>query len=360
MAGLASRTFWTTELLYEMLWDCAPCGAKGLLGVSHRHCPQCGAAQDPDKRYFPEHGQEVEARQHRYVGADWACTWCESPNSAAASFCVNCGGPKEGTREVKRVADTVDGAALAPAHVDQDVGPAKLQAVVPGSKAVTGSKRWLAVVAALFLAVLVILGYQLFIKHDETAQLIDKVWTREVDVERFIAQTASAWCDAMPSDAYQVSRSREQRSTRQVPDGQDCHTVRDDMGDGSFSRRQECTPRYRDEPVYDTGCHYRVNRWQVLRTDKLVGNASLAPTWPQPALAGAPGGGLVWVGGAAVLGADRTGNRREAYQVTLQSPKGKQWVCAVYATRWAELAAGKPVTLKVRGTGGAVCDSLVQ
>lgn len=344
-----------TDPLYEMLWDCAQCGAKGLLGVAHRHCPQCGAAQDPDKRYFPPPGQEVEARHHRYVGVDWACTWCESPNSAAAKFCVNCGGPKEGAAEVKRVTEVP--AQPAPTEVPR---PPLAAPSTRGPKQPSGSLRWLAVVAAVIVAVLTIVGYLFVSKHDETAQLVDKAWTREVDVERFTALTTSAWCDALPSDAYQVTRSREQRGTRQVPDGQDCQTVRVDMGDGSFSRRQECTPRYRDEPVYDTRCHYRVNRWQVLRTDKLAGHASLAPAWPQPLLAAAPAGGLGWSGGVAALGAERLGSRREAYQVTLQSAKGKQWVCAVDATRWASLAEGKPVTLKVRGTGGAVCESLVQ
>jgi hypothetical protein len=65
-------------------------------------------------------------------------------------------------------------------------------------------------------------------------------------------------------------------------------------------------------------------------------------------------------GGAALLGADRLGSKRERYQVTLQSAKGKQWTCTLSADRWTALADGKPVTLKVRGTGGADCDSLIQ
>lgn len=341
-----------TEPLFEMLWDCAQCGAQGLLGVSHRHCPQCGAVQDPDKRYFPPAGQEIEARHHRYVGVDWACTWCESPNSAAANFCVNCGGPRDGAADVTRTTE-----APAPPAPQR---PPEVARASPVARASGRSWRWLAGVATVMVAVVTIFGYLFFSKHDETAQLVDKAWTREVDVERFTALTTSTWCDALPTDAYQVTRSREQRGTRQVPDGQDCHTVRVDLGDGSFSRRQECTPRYRDEPVYDTRCHYRVNRWQVQRTDKLAGHASLAPAWPQPALAAAPGGGLGWAGGVAPLGAERVGSRREDYRVTLQSAKGRQWVCSVDAARWTSLAEGKPVTLQVRGTGGAVCDSLMQ
>lgn len=368
-----------TEPFYEMLWDCAQCGAKGLLGVSHRHCPQCGAAQDPAARYFPEPGAEVEAKHHRYVGVDWLCTFCDSPNSAAAAFCVNCGGPQDGAKDVKLVPDATDLPRQLAESVTQP--PAGQPAPQPLSQpppqpahqpafrrqpdnpppASSGrSVRWLFVVVGLVLAALAVLAYQFFSKHDETVQLADKAWTREVDVERFTSQTTSAWCDALPADAYQVTRSREQRGSKQVPDGQDCHTVRADGGDGSFTKRQECSPRYRDEPVYDTRCHYRVNRWLLLRTDKLVGNASQMPAWPQPLLAGPPSGSRALSGGAALLGADRLGGQREHYQVTLQSAKGKQWTCTLSPDRWAALATGKPVTLKVRGTGGADCDSLAQ
>ena len=363
-----------TEPMYEMLWDCAQCGAKGLLGVSHRHCPQCGAAQDPATRYFPEPGAEIEAKNHRYVGVDWQCTYCESPNSAAAAFCVNCGGPKDGAKDVKLVPD----APKLSSAPDQPATKTQPPVALPATPAVpqpafrrqpdnpppptssSRSVRWLAAVVALVFAALVVLAYQFFSKHDETVQLADKSWTREVDVERFTSLSTSAWCDAMPGDAYQVTRSREQRGSKQVPDGQDCHTVRVDSGDGSFTKRQECSPRYRDEPVYDTRCHYRVNRWQILRTDKLAGKASLMPAWPQPLLAGPPAGGMGLSGGAALLGADRLGSKRERYQVTLQSAKGKQWTCTLSADRWAALADGKPVTLKVRGTGGADCESLAQ
>lgn len=359
-----------TEPFYEMLWDCAQCGAKGLLGVSHRHCPQCGAAQDPASRYFPEPGTEIEAKHHRYTGVDWQCTYCESPNSAAAAFCVNCGGPKDGAQNVKLVVDAPGAAGTPPAVTGQATQapvppPVAAQPVAgkwaqtPAQKGSTGSLRWLAVVVGLVLAALAVLAFQFFNKHDETVQLVDKAWTREVDVERFTAQSSSAWCDAMPGDAYQVTRTREQRDTRQVPDGQDCHTVRVDRGDGSFSTRQECSARYRDEPVYDTRCHYRVNRWQLLRTDKLAGNASLLPAWPQPLLAGPPAGRMGLSGGQALLGADRLGSQREHYQATLQAAKGKRWTCQLGADRWQALAEGQSVTIKVRGTGGVDCDSLL-
>ena len=78
------------EGTFQMLWDCQYCGSEKLLGVTHRFCPHCGAAQNPDTRYFPTAGEEVALHDHVYVGVDVLCPACEAPNSAAADFCGNC------------------------------------------------------------------------------------------------------------------------------------------------------------------------------------------------------------------------------------------------------------------------------
>jgi len=211
---------------------------------------------------------------------------------------------------------------------------------------------WFKLLLVLLLVAGSVLAYLFSSKHDETVHIVEKSWSRSIDIERFTAMRASDWCDAMPTDAYLVSRSREQRSTRQVRDGQDCVDVRTDAGDGTFTKRQECTPRYRNEPVFDSKCSYRINRWQLARTDQQTGGANLTPTWPTPILASA-------LLGANPLGAERLGSRREAYRVKLQSPQGKDWTCDLSATIWSGLAENQQITLKVRGTGGVDCGSLM-
>ena len=333
------------EQYFEMLWDCGQCSTHGLLGKAQRHCPMCGAAQDPAKRYFPQEGKEVEAMGHQFVGADWRCTFCNAPNSAAAAFCVECGGPKDGAKEVARVQEPADtGTATT-------VPPAPPAAMAQASNARTTGFPWLKGILALVLVAVAVLGYFFFSKHDETVQVLDKTWSREIDVEQFTAVRTSDWCDALPAGAYQVSRTREQRSTRQVADGQDCHDVRSDKGDGTFSKTRECTPRYRDEPVYADKCSYRINRWQVLRTARAGGGASLVPDWPAAGISNT----LVAIN---TLGAERLGNRRENYRVQLQSSRAKQWTCDLTPTLWETLSVGKAVVLKVRGTGGADCSTL--
>src|SRR6185295_10750417 len=92
-----------SERVYEMLWDCAYCGTRKLLGKTHRFCPKCGAPQDPEKRYFPTEDEKVAVEDHVYVGADRLCGNCGSAMSAKALHCTQCGAPLEGAREVKLV-----------------------------------------------------------------------------------------------------------------------------------------------------------------------------------------------------------------------------------------------------------------
>src|SRR3979409_1890554 len=67
---------------FEMLWDCDHCDARGLLGKSQRFCANCGAPQNPSKRYFPKEGDERRVDGHLYEGADRTCPACSAPQSA--------------------------------------------------------------------------------------------------------------------------------------------------------------------------------------------------------------------------------------------------------------------------------------
>ena len=337
-----------SEKHYEMLWNCGQCGAVGLLTKSQRHCPTCGAPQDPGKRYFPESGQEVEATGHRFVGADWRCAYCESPNGAAAAFCSNCGGPKDGTREVARVADPKVSVPQVPPSV-----------VVPATRPV--GRPWGRVATALAALAIAVLGWMFFSKHEETVTVTGNHWVREIRVERLQSASESVWCADLPGGAYEVRRTREVREHRRIEDGQACREVRVDKGDGTFTRSQECTPRYRDEPVHADKCHFRINRWVPGRTESARGDLALAPAWPALQLAsGQPPFGTALAGGGAsgAPGAEREAGRSETYTVALASAGGKTYTCAVGAEKWARYRAGQVLNIQVRGTGGVVCDTL--
>lgn len=325
------------ETYYEMLWDCAQCNTTGLLGDSHRHCPTCGAAQDPSKRYFPEPGQEIEAKNHQFVGADWSCAYCNSPNSAASAHCTNCGAGQDGTKPVSLIVDAV----AAPVTTPPVVQPR--------------APRWrwaLAVLALLAVAVWTLF----FNTHDTAATVSGRTWQREIQVEQFGPVSNSAWCDSLPGDAYAVSQSREQRSTRQIADGEVCHDVRIDKGDGTFVKNRECSTRYRSEPIYDMRCRYQVNRWRSVRTVKAGTENALAPMWPSMGAPNGLGSGLS-SGLAGGMGAEREGPRSERYVLNLEL-NGKRASCNVSEAVWNKYQEGVSLPIKTRMIGGVDCSSL--
>lgn len=316
---------------YEMLWDCSSCGTSKLLGKSHRRCPNCGAPQDPTKRYFPPPGEEQEAVGHRYVGADWRCGACETPNSRAATFCVGCGHPQDGHTEVTRV---VDGAP--------PTQPA------PRAKS---SSRGLLVAGGIVGTIVVCVLVAVLWKKDVTVRIVAHRWSRSVEIERLDPRRDSAWCDGMPGDAYGVSRSREVRSQRQIPDGETCTKSRVDNGDGTFRNEEKCSPKYRSEPVYDDRCSFTVDRWGTARTVRSGGALTDARVWPPVQL----------VRGGTCRGCEREGPRREVLTLDLGSTTEatKTWSCDVDESRWRALKDGdvRPIRVRVIG-GGADCDSL--
>ena len=321
--------------VYEMFWDCAFCDAKALLGKTHRHCPNCGAPQDPKKRYFPPPGQEVRAND-TYDGVDKVCPACATPNGAKAHHCRQCGSPLDEGKDVARVAD----------RVQNPLGPAP---AAPPKK--TGRfPRWLlAVLGGVgVLCCGTSLVATLWTKGDQaTVQAL--TWARTVDVEVLREETDSAWCDQLPSGARVTSRSREQRDTKRTPDGQDCETRDVDRGDGTFERKQVCQTRYREEPIYDDRCHYLVQRWRTARTERSAGGRAEPPAWPAARLTRE----------GSCLGCERLGARKETLSAALVDSGGKDHACELDAARWQALREGGRYPVEVRVmTGGVVCDSL--
>ena len=336
------------EPVYEMLWDCSSCATAGLLGKSQRRCPNCGAPQDPTKRYFPKPGEEVAAQGHRFQGVDWRCAACETPNGARAHFCANCGNPAEGNREVVRKADRIIDGDLV-----QEAGVKEALPVAVASSALAAKKRstvpW--VVGSVAIIGVAIIAALLMIKKDVVVDVAGHGWEREIDIERFEATRQSAWCDQMPRDGYSVSRHRAVRDHRDVPDGEECRDRQVDQGDGTFVVRQECRTKYRSEPVYDDKCDFIIDRWRVVRTETSTAAAMApAPAWPAVRLSGRTSG----------LGAEREGTRRAKYTVHLRNAQAahQTWACDYDEARWQAIPDGARLSMKVRLVGGAVCETL--
>ncbi len=337
---------------YQMLWDCASCGTAKLLGLTHRHCPNCGAAQDAKRRYFPREGEEVAVEGHTYVGVDRECPACKTPNSAAAGFCLNCGSPLDGAAVVPLRGDNSrvplseasdESARENRQALSPEVEPRLFSGIAPEEP--PPRKRWPKVLAGLVMSALV----GLFWTRDITVTATAHAWVRSIDLERLTPTAESDWRDRVPSGAYRMSCSREVRSQRQVADGETCSPVRRDQGDGTFTTEQSCTTSYRSEPIYDDKCSYTIDRWTVFRTDEARGGfLTDEPKWPRVTLARH----------GACVGCDREGQRREDYTV-LFSYEGETSRCSFPQPRWSAIPLGRDFKAKALVvTGRLTCSSI--
>lgn len=310
---------------YEMLWDCDHCDARGLLGKSQRYCANCGAPQNPDKRYFPKEGEQTRVDGHAYEGADRTCPACSAPQSAKAKNCTHCGSVLDGAAEVKGVATP---------------------AAAPPPKPRTRRRRW-----PFVLGVIVIFGFGIWWRciRSQEAQVVvtGHKWQRVIAIEEFNEREEEAWGNEVPLGVSHPVCHDRQRSTRQVEDGEDCHTERRDKKDGTFEQVKKCKPKMRSEPVMDTWCRFTARRWKPVDEAKASGSG-LSPTWPA--------GNLPPGDPPATLGAKRQGKRTET--LTLEF-KDHGTCDDVSDAVWRKYADGQKFKVEVRASSGdVVCSSL--
>jgi hypothetical protein len=319
-----------TEKTYQMLWDCKYCRQRKNLGLTHRHCPSCGAPQDTTSRYFPPEEEKVAVEDHPFVGADVLCPACGFASSRAAKCCGNCGSPLGGAKDVGLVQAPVVATPPAPAK----------------SKAPFGI-----ILAVLLGSLIVCTGTCAFITHKRGGSFEVKSahWERTVAVERLDMKRDSAWCDQVPSDGRVVGRHAEQRSTKQVPDGQTCSKTKKDQGNGTYKEITECKPKYKSEPVTDQMCDYEAPRWIASRTEKAEGESGPL-SWPKVALKS-----------GTTMGSEREGAKNEKYTITFAEPKtGKTSSCDFPEPKWSAFKIGARYDGKIGAVTGSIdCDSLV-
>jgi hypothetical protein len=309
---------------FEMLWDCDHCDTRGLLGKSQRHCANCGAPQNPAKRYLPKEGEERRVDGHLFEGADRHCPACNAPQSARAHNCTNCGSVLDGAVDVRGVSDAPS-AAPSPA-------PRRRRRIWP-----------------FIVGAIAILGFGIWFKciRSQEAQVTvsGHGWTRVIAIEEFNERREEAWRNEVPIEASFPTCRERQRTTRQVQDGEECHTERRDKKDGTFEQVKKCKPKTRSEAVMDSWCTYTARRWKAVEDLKASG-AGMSPAWPNNAPpADTP----------AQLGARRQGKRTE----TLTLEFAGHGSCDVGEPVWRKYSDGQKLTVQVRASSGdVVCASL--
>lgn len=351
----------SSEQVYEMLWDCKFCGTRKLLGKTHRFCPNCGAAQDDEARYFPSDDEKVAVKDHVYYGADRICSSCDTLNSANSQFCQQCGAPLENAQTAQLVSDDQVIRAgesfktTGPRNIEQERFAEKMDAAglqIDGKPKAKASRSLLKFGCIGIIALVVVfVALAVFWKREATAIVTGHSWAREIAIESYAPRSENAWCDAMPMDGYNVSRRSEVRSYRQIPDGEECSIRRVDNGDGTFSERQECRTRYREEPIYDTKCYYTVNRWGFARSVTATGQ-SLAdqPYWPDTNLRQT----------GTCIGCEREGRRQADYQVHFRADSS-DYTCTLDESRWASIPVESRWTFQIGVISGQPdCGTLQQ
>ncbi|MBK1648571.1 hypothetical protein [Rhabdochromatium marinum] len=336
---------------YEMLWDCAYCGTSGLLGLSHRFCPNCGSPQQAEQRYFPSDAQKVAVRDHVYTGADRLCPACATPNAAASGFCQQCGAPLSEAAEVQRAARESRNAGetfAASAPVRQQSQPGSVPSAPSSSAQPQRRSPWLWAGLGV-LALLVVIGLIFFFWRVEIQASVETTgWKKEIQIERYQSVRDSAWCDSIPADAYRVDHAREVRSYRKIPDGETCRTRRIDQGDGTYRESRSCTTNYRKEPVYDDKCRFTVDRWRYARSLVAQGQ-DRQPHWP--IVSGLREG--------QCLGCERPGRRLSEYSVTFTDQQGRRERCPIKEPLWRQLHQGDRLRAQRRVMDkGIVCASI--
>ncbi len=325
------------ELVYEMVWDCPCCGSKKLLGLTHRHCPHCGAAQDPNARYFPADHEKVAVQNHELVGADISCRYCSAPSSRRAHNCGQCGASLAEGAQV-----TLQVAAPASHEMAYAAGPASEPPKRPLWKVALPVAALLGVVVTVLLLVW---------KRDQRFVVVELSWQRSVAVERLGPVRKSAWCDELPADAPVRSRRREQRGVKQVVSGEECRTEKRDRGDGTFTQQQVCSPKHRDEPVYAEKCEVEQVEWSRAREERAEGRLETSPPyWPSAQLARRD---------CATLGCEREGKRSESYSVLFKDARGEPYRCHFDERGWRAFEKDARYAGKLRALVGTLdCSSL--
>ncbi len=341
---------------FEMVWDCKFCGTPNLPALTHKFCPNCGSAQDPRKRRFPSDEEKRAVADHVSRGVDVICASCQTPNPSDEKFCFQCGAGLEnatraGTVGEERRAENAAFAAMAERNIEQEGHERDLRAagVIKDEAPSRRVSPVLIIGAVVLLLICGGIASIFLIRSDTNVYVTGHAWERAINIESFDARSETAWCDAMPGDAYSVSRREEQRSTTRVQDGESCEVRRIDSGDGTFREQRVCSPTYRDEPVYDMRCTYTVDRWGFSRAVNAAGASLGEPNWPEV--------NLTRTGNCR--GCEREAERSENYTLMLRGEGDNTYECGVPFEMWQTATVETAFTLQVSGvTGQPFCDTL--
>lgn len=340
--------------IIEGLWDCPYCDQKGIGGLT-KSCPNCGHPQDEGTKFYLGSEKRVldkETAKNYGKGADWTCSYCGSNNRCTLSECANCGGSREeSSGDYFTNQKKTQGIVANPA-------PKKELNVKSETPWPILLRRKILMKRLSIIAAIVVLLLAVFWPKNVTAVVQDKNWDRSIDVEVYKTVKESDW--SVPAGGREYDHKQEihhynhvvdhyesvdVQKSREVLDGYDSHTEYSDNGDGTFTSHTVQTPRYRteyyteteqrpvyrDDPIYQTKYYYEIERWVVHHTVDTDGKAD-EPYW----------------GEVVLEDGQREGSRREKYQVSFETKKGKVYEKEFSLEEWNRFRIGDKKKLVIQ------------
>lgn len=349
--------------VYEMLWDCKFCSTTKLLGKSQKFCPNCGAPQDPEMRYFPSDEEKVAVKDHKYEGADKTCPACGSLVAANVEYCTRCGSPQTEAAQVRlqKTRERAQNAQFATEDLDaRQVEEFKVATGQVKPEAQGGLKPLHIVLGVVAVAVIGFILYTIFATREVSAYVTDYKWQRVVHVQELRAVSGSAECGREPIGAYGIDRRYEQVGSRQVKVGEECRVQQIDQGDGTFRERRVCDPVYESEPVMGYMCYYTINTWVDRQDLTSAGTKAQALEWPLTQLnSSGRCASCANSNSTACLSCQRESGRDEKYILVLKGDDDRVFECPVSYEEWESTPLETAFKLDVgRVLGGARCGSL--
>lgn len=281
------------EKIIETRWHCPSCGADNL--GRDMKCTACSAPKDESSQYVvDESAAEVRDQallEDARAGAHWVCAYCEKQNRGRKDICGFCG-------------------------VDQATGKRPPKPEAPPPLPTPKKKPNLLLGCGILLgAVVGVLALLIWIglMGRIDAKVVALKWEQQAHLHERTLMNKDGWQDEVPSDAFDSSCERKQRTTRQVVDRyrtvnrtrsvkyqsgtrEECREVTKDLGNGFASQQTVCKnvpvydyrdehyteqePVYRTEPVYDQYCRYKRFEWPTIRTVSRTGEGHGGYSWP--------------------------------------------------------------------------------
>lgn len=297
--------------IYEGLWDCPVCLAKGIRG-SARECAGCGAPRTSDVEfYLPKDTSAItDAAEIAKAksGPDWHCDRCGGDNTALTLGCEGCGAPKsEHFREVKDYSEThvprvsVSVSATSPLPPELPQTPSSVRGMSRLRRA------WKPPIIGI-IAIVLGIGFLFFKTKERPLEVVGFRWERTIAIEVHRTVSEEDW--SVPVGGREtrewraihhydrvIDRYESVPVSERVQVGTEEYTCgKRSLGNGYFedikcrrpiyqnTTRIEKHPIYRDDPVWRTRYAYDIERWVPQRTDRARG-IDQSPVWPSVSLA---------------------------------------------------------------------------